>query len=101
MKGHGRAAGGPVSSGRPALVRRLAQTGGLTAKAGGKDDAMTRLSAARVVATAFGIGAGLLGLEHGYFETLQGNAAPSGLVISAHDIQPASDSRPAHAWPRA
>jgi hypothetical protein len=55
---------------------------------------MTRLSAARVVATAFGIGAGLLGLEHGLFETQQGNIAPSGLVISA--IGPPCE--PASAW---
>ncbi len=52
------------------------------------------MSAARVVATAFGIGAGLLGLEHGYFETQQGNVAPSGLVISA--IGPPCE--PASAW---
>jgi hypothetical protein len=55
---------------------------------------MTRLSAARVVATAFGIGAGLFGLEHGFFETQQGNIAPSGLVISA--IGPPCE--PASAW---
>jgi len=30
-----------------------------------------------------GVVAGLLGLEHGYFETLQGNAAPSAALISA------------------
>ena len=55
---------------------------------------MTRLSAARIVATVFGIGAGLLGLEHGYFETLQGNAAPSGPVISAFG----PPCEPASAW---
>lgn len=69
-----------------------------------------RISAARVVATAFGIGAGPLGLEHGCFEMLQGNAAPSGLVISAfgppvrsgsRHIQPQADSRRAAAGPRA
>lgn len=36
-----------------------------------------RISATRIVATTIGVVAGLLGLEHGYFETLQGNAAPS------------------------
>jgi hypothetical protein len=52
------------------------------------------MSAARVVATAFGIGAGVLGLEHGYFETQQGNVAPSGFVINA--IGPPCE--PASAW---
>ncbi len=52
------------------------------------------MSAARIVATTFGVGAGLLGLEHGYFETLQGNATPTGLVISA--IGP--PCQPAAAW---
>jgi hypothetical protein len=52
------------------------------------------MSAARVVATGFGIGAGLLGLEHGFFEMQQGNIAPSGLVISA--IGP--PCQPATAW---
>jgi hypothetical protein len=28
-----------------------------------------RVTAARILAAAFGIGAGLLGLEHGFFET--------------------------------
>jgi hypothetical protein len=42
-----------------------------------------RNSATRVVASIFGVFAGLLGLEHGYFETLQGNGAPSGIMISA------------------
>ncbi len=41
------------------------------------------MCAARVVASAFGTGAGLLGLEHGYFEMLQGNVVPNGIVISA------------------
>ena len=42
-----------------------------------------RISATRIVATTIGVVAGLLGLEHGYFETLQGNAAPSAALISA------------------
>jgi hypothetical protein len=37
----------------------------------------------RTTASAFGIYAGLLGIEHGYFETLQGNVAPKGLKIMA------------------
>ena len=39
--------------------------------------------ATRVVASTLGILAGLLGLVHGYLETRQGNAAPSGIFILA------------------
>jgi hypothetical protein len=53
-----------------------------------------RMSAVRVVALAFGIGAGLLGLLHGYFESLQGSVAPTGLMTSA--IGP--PCQPATAW---
>jgi len=42
-----------------------------------------RISATRIVATTVGVAAGLLGLEHGYFETLQGNVAPNAVLISA------------------
>jgi hypothetical protein len=35
------------------------------------------------MAAAFGAGAGLLGLEHGFFEARQGSATPGGLVIHA------------------
>ncbi len=42
-----------------------------------------KVSAARIMAAAFGAGAGLLGLEHGFFETGQGSATPGGLVIHA------------------
>jgi len=47
--------------------------------------AQSRLSnsATRIVASVFGILAGLLGIEHGYFETLQGNVAPGGIYILA------------------
>ncbi len=48
----------------------------------------------RILATAFGIGAGLLGLEHGFFETQQGSAKPGGLVI--HAIGP--PCQPHAAW---
>jgi hypothetical protein len=44
---------------------------------------MSRLSATRIVASTVGVLAGLLGIEHGLFETLQGNVAPSGLMIDA------------------
>ncbi|MGP8173349.1 MAG: hypothetical protein ACLP7O_02230 [Terracidiphilus sp.] len=41
------------------------------------------VDAVRATAAAFGVYAGILGMEHGYFETLQGNAAPKGLKILA------------------
>lgn len=41
------------------------------------------LDAVRVTASAFGIYAGLLGMEHGYFETLHGNVAPNSIKILA------------------
>jgi len=37
----------------------------------------------RVTASAFGAYAGLLGMEHGFFETLQGNIAPKSVRIRA------------------
>jgi hypothetical protein len=37
----------------------------------------------RVTASAFGVYAGLLGIEHGFFETLQGNIAPRSVRIRA------------------
>jgi hypothetical protein len=40
-------------------------------------------SASRVTASALGAYAGLLGAVHGYFEILQGNVAPNGLMINA------------------
>lgn len=42
-----------------------------------------RISATRIVASTLGVAAGLLGLEHGWFETLQGNVAPDSVVINA------------------
>ncbi len=41
------------------------------------------VSATHVVAATLGVFGGLLSLEHGYFELLQGNAAPGGILISA------------------
>jgi hypothetical protein len=41
------------------------------------------LSATRLVASTYGVLAGLAGVEHGFFETLQGNVAPSGMMIQA------------------
>jgi hypothetical protein len=42
-----------------------------------------RNSAIRSVASALGLFAGLLGMEHGYFEALQGNVAPGGIYLLA------------------
>jgi hypothetical protein len=39
--------------------------------------------ATRIVAASLGVVAGLAGLEHGYFEILQGNVQPSGLMIAS------------------
>ena len=41
------------------------------------------MNALRVTASVFGVYAGLLGMEHGFFETLQGNVAPKGIRILA------------------
>jgi len=41
------------------------------------------IDAVRVTALSFGVYAGLLGMEHGYFETLQGNVATNGLKVMA------------------
>ena len=40
-------------------------------------------SATRLVATWFGVAAGLAGVEHGYFEVLQGNVRPDSLMIAS------------------
>ncbi len=42
-----------------------------------------RNSATRIVASAVGVYGGLLGMEHGIGETLQGNVAPGGILINA------------------
>ncbi len=44
---------------------------------------MNKLNARRMVASILGVYGGLVGIEHGYFETLQGNAVPSSIVINA------------------
>jgi hypothetical protein len=41
------------------------------------------LSATRVIASALGVCAGISGLDHGFFEILQGNKATGGLIIQA------------------
>ena len=40
-------------------------------------------NALSATASVFGVYAGLLGMEHGFFETLQGNVAPQGIKILA------------------
>jgi hypothetical protein len=42
-----------------------------------------RNSATRVVASSVGVYGGLLGMEHGIGEILQGDGAPSGILINA------------------
>jgi len=44
---------------------------------------LTENSAARAIASIYGVIVGLAGIEHGYFEILQGNVAPSGIMIDA------------------
>ena len=46
-------------------------------------NSLTQRSAARIVASTFGVLAGLGGLTHGIGEVLQGNAAPSRIVINS------------------
>lgn len=41
------------------------------------------LNATRLVASAVGVLAGVLGVEHGLFEMLQGNVAAGGLMVDA------------------
>ena len=50
---------------------------------------MTRhkIGALRVTASVFGVYAGLLGMEHGYFETLQGNVVLTGARIRASSAE--------------
>jgi len=41
------------------------------------------MKSAKVAASILGAYAGLLGVEHGIFETLQGSTAPDGIMINA------------------
>jgi hypothetical protein len=41
------------------------------------------VSATRMVASTLGVLVGLAGIDHGFFEVLQGNVAPEGLMIDA------------------
>lgn len=47
-------------------------------------------SATRALASIVGVFGGLMGMEHGFFETLQGNVAPSSIIIDAIGRQPNS-----------
>lgn len=38
---------------------------------------------ARIISVSFGVFAGIGGIEHGYFEWLQGYTRPAGLMISS------------------
>jgi hypothetical protein len=62
----------PILSSVPATARQA------TPALSGKQNTATR-----VVASTVGILAGLLGLEHGFFEIQQGQGTPSALIISA------------------
>ena len=44
---------------------------------------LPKISAARIVASTFGVLAGLGGVTHGIGETLQGNIAPNGIMINS------------------
>lgn len=46
-------------------------------------EASNKVSATRIVASAFGILVGLAGIDHGIFEVLQGNEKPASLMIAA------------------
>jgi hypothetical protein len=55
------------------------------------ENAPTTISAARIVASVFGVLAGLGGMTHGIGETVQGSVAPGGIVIASRTGAP---SRP-------
>ncbi len=44
---------------------------------------MKNISATKTVASTFGVLVGLAGIEHGFFEMLQGNVTPSDIMIDA------------------
>lgn len=49
----------------------------------GESELKWGINARRAVASILGIYGGFYGVEHGYFETLQGNVAPSSMLINA------------------
>jgi len=70
----------PVLCHRKALKRRRRQTIGQIR--------FTQISAARLVASIFGILAGIGGIMHGPGEILQGNVAPGGIVFNSWTVEP-------------
>ena len=49
----------------------------------GRIKALENISATRAVASTFGVLVGLAGIEHGFFEMLQGNVTPNDIMIDA------------------
>jgi hypothetical protein len=49
----------------------------------GTEPIWQNISAARIIASIFGVLAGLGGITHGIGEILQGNVAPSGIIINS------------------
>ena len=45
--------------------------------------ALANISATRTLASMIGVFGGLMSIEHGYLETLQGNVAPTSIIIDA------------------
>lgn len=55
-------------------------------------NALTNVSALRIVASVFGFLAGLGGITHGIGEILQGNVAPGGIIIPSWTQGPIANS---------
>jgi hypothetical protein len=49
----------------------------------GESEERKEVSATQMVASTLGVLVGLAGIDHGFFEVLQGNVAPDGLMIDA------------------
>ncbi|UCE29570.1 MAG: hypothetical protein JSV85_02295, partial [Candidatus Bathyarchaeota archaeon] len=49
----------------------------------GRIKALKNISATKTVASTFGVLVGLAGIEHGFFEMLQGNVTPNDIMIDA------------------
>jgi hypothetical protein len=47
------------------------------------EKALANISATRTLASMIGVFGGLMSMEHGYLETLQGNVAPTSIIIDA------------------
>jgi hypothetical protein len=53
-----------------------------------EEKGVSNFSAARLVASIFGVLAGIGGITHGIGETLQGNVAPSGITMNSWTVGP-------------